>query len=1171
MMELDQLNLRKNQDFFPRISCKFNAEGNTKLQKVFRSQSSVLGTVFLLQHGLFLEVDQEPIFLYCEENCRYTLVKKLEQQSFVLAKVKKKANDTYICDFFCFQQQIPVDLWKVYVSPLMIKKIAEKFDRSADFFAQQLQFSAFDKEFLCSMGQNRQGFAFSLGHYPSEEEEKQGMERSMSPSFQIYAEKFSLLLALESDCFRVTRIIPYGKKKKEISRPLSFARGKIQFQTEKSVPPMSALQLVENQKGAEYIALWDAYATQEGDLLLMEMRRVGEIFFQEPVKKIIPTLSSPYFKKAQGRYVYQCVFQDPKQGNLFQNTEGMLLLSPYHPKHLEESMTWQAYISLRKTREMKKKEQRCLYFLESDKKSLIFFPEKPGRLLLLPKETEIPAEEVEKFDQVMVQERKEKIHISLDLGGDEQRIKRRNQARNRMQDGESANPRMAKVLEGQSNSAVEQREFLSSWDLQEVVESAFSQNATESQKEAVRIALNTPDIAVIQGPPGTGKTTVITAIMEGLNRELTRARRKPGEILVTSYQHDAVKNVLDRVQINSLPGVKYLGTQQETEENNAMETWVKDWAEKFQKKHPSLGETEKQEQLERIYGQYFRYPSSENELSFLNLAEELVKSPSTSTMLQQIKDDITEENEKNTGEILPLIRKLRCTQRGFSDDGVKQGKSLAVAICMESGGKEDSVTKLKVQFPALFQFLSGVEVPVDQTFLEKLATEKEILLQHYTPRQKYQIQQPKKKILQLFRRLQEELKDYDQETGHMVEDGILADLLKAAKQPSQVKEAISKYSLVYAATMQHSVAFPMSKAKKQAENAIIFDTVIVDEAARANPMDLMISLTQAQDRIILVGDHRQLPHIYEEEILEKLQEENGFSLPSDTMKQSMFEYLMEIGKKLEILDGIPRTITLGEQFRMHPVIGEFVSQHFYGKYDNSALKIKESFTSPRPSSDFWQPYHHFPLLWLNVPVDPARHFGKHSTFDRSFCRYEEADCILKQLTSYYKQESEKCLDFSFAVITFYSGQKNIIRRKLAEKIREVEESDSTFAEFLRKVQVGTVDSYQGKEFDVMFLSLVRSAVTTNPLVKNPLLVEQQEIEKCGKSAYGFLMKENRLCVALSRQKCLLILVGDSNLYQNSHIYNGFSWGDLAQTCVPSLKALYELCEKEGSVLEYGSD
>lgn len=80
---------------------------------------------------------------------------------------------------------------------------------------------------------------------------------------------------------------------------------------------------------------------------------------------------------------------------------------------------------------------------------------------------------------------------------------------------------------------------------------------TENQKEAIQIALNTPDIAIIQGPPGTGKTTVITTILQRLSEERKEVGNISGNNLLTSFQHDAVNNALSRIKILGLPAEKY--------------------------------------------------------------------------------------------------------------------------------------------------------------------------------------------------------------------------------------------------------------------------------------------------------------------------------------------------------------------------------------------------------------------------------------------------------------------------------------------------------------------------------------------------------------------------------------------------------------------------------------
>ena len=61
--------------------------------------------------------------------------------------------------------------------------------------------------------------------------------------------------------------------------------------------------------------------------------------------------------------------------------------------------------------------------------------------------------------------------------------------------------------------------------------------------------------------------------------------------------------------------------------------------------------------------------------------------------------------------------------------------------------------------------------------------------------------------------------------------------------------------------------------------------------------------------------------------------------------------------------------------------------------------------------------------------------------------------------------------------------------------------------------------------------------------------------------YGFLISENRLCVSLSRQKKLLIVVGDRN------IFSAGKWDKLAEICVPGMWKLLKLCEREEAVVD----
>src|SRR5262249_35764109 len=119
---------------------------------------------------------------------------------------------------------------------------------------------------------------------------------------------------------------------------------------------------------------------------------------------------------------------------------------------------------------------------------------------------------------------------------------------------------------------------------------------------------------------------------------------------------------------------------------------------------------------------------------------------------------------------------------------------------------------------------------------------------------------------------------------------------------------------------------------------------------------------------------------------------------------------------------------------------------------------------------------------------------------------------------------------SVGVISFYAAQVDelvtamqaeglVEQREGGERIiaTAYRERSDTRGRRGERLRVGTVDAFQGKEFDVVLLSMTRS----NSIVPNG--------EHAVRSKWGHLALENRLCVAMSRQRCLLIVVGDSEM------------------------------------------
>lgn len=104
-----------------------------------------------------------------------------------------------------------------------------------------------------------------------------------------------------------------------------------------------------------------------------------------------------------------------------------------------------------------------------------------------------------------------------------------------------------------------------------------SRSPTPTQEEAIRVALNTPDIALIQGPPGTGKTTVIVAIVERLQEIWDTSGGVQGRLLLSGFQHDAVENAIQRMSVNGLPAIKF-GNRPNSMDGDRVDMIISRWS-----------------------------------------------------------------------------------------------------------------------------------------------------------------------------------------------------------------------------------------------------------------------------------------------------------------------------------------------------------------------------------------------------------------------------------------------------------------------------------------------------------------------------------------------------------------------------------------------------------------
>jgi hypothetical protein len=670
----------------------------------------------------------------------------------------------------------------------------------------------------------------------------------------------------------------------------------------------------------------------------------------------------------------------------------------------------------------------------------------------------------------------------------------------------------------------------------------WKESPTERQRDAIDIAINTPDLAIIQGPPGTGKTQVISAIVKRLEELKDSADHPAGTFLLTSFQHDAVANVAERVTVYGLPPVK-TGKRRIERGQGQSESVVDKWrlrtadhVAKIAESLPQNEEARRLRELTRVVASYSggSYDPART-ISTLHQVRELSKDLASITsrerLLQlankidrEITDTVMEDDDEkaNRKKAYWAALALRIDEKSFADDGPRNAKRLFDKLqlpgCQVELSDSDWAILKQSQYP------TGRIKPSDLDQLDSIRDE--LMTQLFPALRSDSLRvAPRIDVRTAMGKVLEEAQKSVFNSGAGLESALESYVHELREDPRRVEEALANYSAVSAETCQGSArkAFLNSQKKWRQRG---FETVIVDEAARANPLDLFIPMSQARRRIILVGDQNQLPHNLES-AMERELEQSWDPVKLERLKISLFENLFnELQKRYE-KDGIKRVVTLDIQFRMHPLLGQFVSDCFY----NGKL---ESGTDPADFVHKLPQFHNSKnecvAAWIDLPsvtdADGERRAGT------SYARDIEAEKIVAELVKIRSQNPQ----LSLGVISFYSGQVKLISDLIARE-----------GNFLENILIGTVDAFQGREFDVVFLSMTRS----NQLEKRSRGKLPADFLSIARKRYGFLTFKQRMCVALSRQKKLLVVAGDRRMLD-------YPEGDCEG--VVALKHFLELCE-----------
>ncbi|TXH14774.1 MAG: AAA family ATPase [Gammaproteobacteria bacterium] len=901
-------------------------------------------------------------------------------------------------------------------------------------------------------------------------------------------------------------------------RALRLAKGRLRFVDWTQAGQVQILAKAQmtalTQDDSSYLKKWDEFGDMEGELLLRQAREVGSLQFEGMTQRRDGTVTVLISQASDSSWIA-----------LRKGAVPEVELVDELPDYLKiENFSFKDFAGgIEQSDELKLREERS-YF------SVVGF-DKETRVLTLKTET-LP---------------RESGTLILSLAGETAQIKRRMAARQAILEGRAANPQLGLLIEEQGQIA-RTREPQKTPPLTAFVrKKVFRNDPTVMQERAIEVALNTPDIALIQGPPGTGKTTVIAAILERLNEIADkRGTRIKGQILLTGFQHDAVENMIERLSLNGIPVPKFGKRSGATDDDySAFERNLEDWCSKLaaelRERNPRIAEVEQEREIKNLFLQYVQAPSRPlagslaRKIASLGVA---VLGEVGMRRAENLAKNLTREEKLNedSSQWLNSARRLRVQSESFSDDGPERSVDALEDL---RDVLEESEREL-LDTASLWRSEDG-----PPSFLADLAALKMKLLVRFSSPPVFRVEKQNDEVIALSEFAIQRIKTAGNSAKNKKSAALAEFLAELEGNPYGMMDALSDYSFAFAATCQQSVNRRMQAQKgmtgSDVNKSMEYEYVIVDEAARVSPRDLMVAMAQGK-RIILVGDHRQLPHIIDEEVARQMEEGEGGQDENDWLKKSMFQYLFSTRlKTLEEYDGITRRVTLDKQYRMHPLLGSFISRNFYERFDPT-----EQFGSGRPVSDFAHALSSTngkPAVWLDVPAQ----IGRHQKDGTSWTRPAEATVIVRKLDQWMSSDAGKGL--SFGVISFYKAQADLIRKQL----RHIADDD-------KKLRVGTVDSFQGMEFDVVFLSMVRTmpsresieACKRRVISKGESWTDAKEAQFC----FGHLCLYNRLNVSMSRQKKLLVVVGDTGALQNQ----------LAEDFVPGLVDFLQLCQREGVVL-----
>lgn len=652
-------------------------------------------------------------------------------------------------------------------------------------------------------------------------------------------------------------------------------------------------------------------------------------------------------------------------------------------------------------------------------------------------------------------------------------LQRQSKALKSIQYKENANPEISEIIFRPENARSKSNLMLTEED-------CMSGEIDKSKLVSLEKALSAENMFLLQGPPGTGKTTFISELVYQILYGNGKYKGNPdAKILISSQSHVAVDHSLAKIK-KLIPDIRMirvgiLDKMAESSRDYTLDIFCKDWARKvIENCREALTEYKAEigidDSIQEKNGMIDEIESITAEIAGLidelaDVETELEKVNVLDAKWQYVNDRIAAMKQMVTIRTAGVTEdQLARIIDAFTENLTGLNDRLA-AVVEESIELSEQKEALEIRYAAINNEIKEKGAAVDE-WKELLGVGSPEAYEQIKAETRASLKENQKKYAQ-YSKVESLCKEWQQ---------------RVAQGNELLQESLADATLVGATCL--GIAGLSEGIEFQ------FDWVIVDEAGKATPPEILVPICLGK-KVVLVGDHKQLPPVVDEALL-KLQDKERMNITKEDLEVSLFEYL-----ERSLSDECKNI--LDEQYRMNPVIGDLISNLFYEDKLVSRTS-REKKTIPL------EVYEGKPLVWLTTAENTDR---KEERISDSYSNTCEAKLIFEQLLEVDEELGKLKLEKETAIIAGYRGQK--------DKLNRLYESNYKARFHHMTVEINTVDAFQGRETDIVFYSVVRSN---------------------DEGKLGFLKDVRRLNVAFSRARELLVVVGDHHCAQKQLEING---------------------------------